>query len=79
MNLISKPIFAGAAAILDVTGPLAGKIAFIGVFVLLLIWLLLMPGRLIGQADGPPSWWRNTRVWAIVVTVVQILVYLRWG
>ena len=74
MNLIATP-----AAILAATGPPAGKIAFIAVFVLLLIWLLLMPGRLIGHTDGPPSWWRNTRVWAIVVTVVQILVYLRWG
>ncbi len=60
-------------------GPLWGKAAFIAVFVLLLIWLLLMPGRLIGHTDGPPAWWRNTRFWAIAVTVIQILVYLRWG
>ncbi len=79
MNAMAAKMFAAAGILLGVRGPLWGKAAFIGVFVLLLIWLLLMPGRLIGHADGPPSWWRNTRFWAVVVTVIQILVYLRWG
>ena len=70
---------AGVAALLATGGPLLGKAAFIAVFVILLIWLLLMPGRLIGHADARPPWWRNTRVWAVVVTVIQILAYLRWG
>ena len=60
-------------------GPWAGKLAFVAVFVVLLIWLILMPARLIGHADGTPPWWRNARVWAIVVTVIQVFVYLRWG
>jgi hypothetical protein len=70
---------AWVTVLLAAGGPTLGKAAFIGVFVLLLVWLLLMPGRLIGQGDGRPSWWCNTRFWAIVVTVIQILVYWRWG
>ena len=65
--------------LLATSGPWIGKLAFISVFVLLLIWLLWMPGRLIGHTDGRPPWWRNARVWAVIVTVIQILVYLRWG
>jgi len=69
----------GAAVMFAASGPFWGKAAFIGVYVLLLIWLCWMPARLIGRADARPPWWRNTRFWAIVVTVTQILVYLRWG
>jgi hypothetical protein len=85
MSPISIPALARAAAlapataVLATSGPLAGKLAFVAVFVLLLVWLVLMPGRLIGHTDGRPPWWRNARMWAIVVTVIQILVYLRWG
>ena len=75
----ATPILASTTAVLATTGPLAGKLAFVAVFVLLLIWLLLMPARLIGHTDGRPTWWRNTRIWAILVTVIQIVVYLRWG
>ena len=76
---IAASTAAGTTALLATTGPWEGKLAFVLVFVLLLIWLLLMPARLIGQADGRPPWWRNTRVWAILVTVMQIVVYLHWG
>jgi len=72
-------LLARPTALLATNGPWAGKAAFIGVFVVLLIWLALMPDRLIGHVDGRPPWWRNTRFWAIVVTVIQIVVYLRWG
>ena len=60
-------------------GPVWGKVAFVGVFVLLLIWLLALPARLIGSDEGPLPWWRNSRVWAVGVTAAQILIYLRWG
>ncbi|HID76055.1 MAG TPA: hypothetical protein EYP56_08675 [Planctomycetaceae bacterium] len=59
-------------------GPLMGRAAFVGVFVLLLIWLLVMPRRLVAP-EGEPAWWRSPRVWAVAVTAIQILVYLRWG
>ena len=79
MSPSTVPLIAGTITLMATTGPPAGKLAFIVVFVLLLIWLVLMPGRLIGHADGRPPWWRNARVWAFVVTVIQVLVYVRWG
>ena len=56
-----------------------GKWVFVVALALLLIWLIAMPRRLIGQADGAPPWWRDVRFWAIVVTVVQILIYAWFG
>jgi len=69
----------GAAEGLAPGGPLWGKAAFVGVFALILVWLVLMPGRLIGQGDRRPPWWRNARLWAIAIAAVQVVVYLRWG
>jgi hypothetical protein len=79
MNIPATSMLFDAALVLAAGGPWLGKAAFIGVFVLLLVWLVLMPARLIGDAGERLPWWRNTRVWAIAVTVIQILVYLRWG
>lgn len=61
------------------SGPVWGKAAFIAVFVLLLIWLLVLPASLIGNDHGPVPWWRNARVWAVAVVIAQILVYLGLG
>jgi len=72
-------VLATVTPLLAAAGPWAGRLAFVAVFVVLLLWLLLMPARLIGQADRTPRWWRNARVWAIVVTVIQIAVYVWWG
>ena len=55
-------------------GPSWGKVAFIGTFVLLLIWLIVMPAQLIQQPPGTPLW-KNARAWAILITLVQIGVY----
>jgi hypothetical protein len=52
-----------------------GKWVFVAALALLLVWLILMPRQLIGQAEGAPPWWRNVRVWAIVVCVIQMFVY----
>lgn len=60
-------------------GPFWGKAAFVGVFVVLLIWLLLLPARLIDPEGVRRPWWRNTRFWAVLVTIVQIGVYVIWG
>jgi hypothetical protein len=79
MNWIAASVLAPRAAVLATSGPWAGKLAFVLVFVLLLAWLLVMPARLVGHTDGRPPWWRNMRVWAVLVTVMQIVVYLRWG
>ncbi len=69
----------GLVAALVTSGPALGKAAFIGVFVLLLIWLLVLPARLIGTDQGPMPWWRNSRIWAVAVAIGQILIYIRWG
>ena len=52
-----------------------GKLVFAGALALLLLWLIAMPRGLIGQEAGPPPWWRNVRVWAVVVCAIQMLVY----
>lgn len=59
--------------------PLVGKAAFVGVFVALLVWLLFLPARLIDQAGVRRPWWRNTRFWAVLVTIAQIGAYVFWG
>ncbi|NQT16397.1 MAG: hypothetical protein HQ582_26805 [Planctomycetes bacterium] len=79
MNGIAASVFGPCSALLATSGPWAGKLAFVLVFVLLLAWLLLMPARLVADDDGHPRWWRNTRVRAVLVTVMQIVIYLRWG
>ena len=60
-------------------GPLAGRLAFMGVFVVLLVWILLMPARLIGQDDGPVAWWKNARFWAALIALIEIGVYWQFG
>ena len=74
-----KGSIAIALGILTATGTSAGKWVFVAALGLLLAWLVVMPRRLIGQAGGAPPWWRNVRVWAVVVTAVQLLVYLVWA
>ncbi len=68
--------------ILAEAAPLAGRLAFAGVFVALILWLLVIPrGRLAEEmgADGNPKpVWRQARTWAIGVASLQLLVYLFW-
>jgi hypothetical protein len=60
-----------------------GRLAFAGVFALLIVWLLLAPKRLF--ADSPADakathyWWKSTRLWAIVVAGFEMITYLVWG
>lgn len=56
-----------------------GRLAFAGVFALLVIWLIVVPRHRIGQAEQRPPCWRNVRVWAIGIAAVQMAVYLFWG
>jgi len=53
-----------------------GKWFFVGALALLLVWLICMPRRLIGHAKDVPPLWRNVRVWAITLCVVQMFVYI---
>ena len=56
-----------------------GKWVFVGALGLVLLWLIVMPRSLIGQAKSIPPWWRNVRIWAIVICVVQIWIYWRFA
>jgi len=76
MKAIPILLVAGQLANEPTADQLWGRAAFVAVFVLLLIGLILIPRRLIGQEGGAPPWWRNVRLWAIAITLVQILVYL---
>jgi hypothetical protein len=61
-----------------------GSWVIAGLFGLLILWLLLVPKRLLGSptaeaASGAPqilSWLTSARFWAIVVAFIQLLVYL---
>ena len=55
-----------------------GRLAFAGVFALLIVWLLFVPGSRLVESTEPTAWWRNVRIWAIVVAASQLLVYLLW-
>ena len=79
MIALAASLVSNAPVLLASGGPWLGKLTFIGVFVVLLVWLLFVPDRLIGNVDGRPPWWRNARVWAILVCLTQIVVYLRFG
>ena len=59
--------------------PNVGRMAFAGLFALVVVWLLLIPARRIGQAGGKPPWWRNVRYWAIFAAAVQMMVYVFFG
>ena len=75
---MSRLAFALLAAGEELTGPastLHGKWFFVGALALLLVWLVCMPRRLIGHTKGAVPWWRNVRLWAIVLCVIQIMVY----
>lgn len=75
MNAIWSTVLAASAGPPDSWG----KWVFSATLGLLLIWLVLMPRRLIGQQHEVPPWWRNVRVWAIVVATVQMCVYVYYG
>ncbi|MGD9126949.1 MAG: hypothetical protein PVH19_06180 [Planctomycetia bacterium] len=59
-------------------GPFWGKVCFLGAYVLLLIWLIFMPAKLINEEPGTPIW-KRARLWAILIAVIQIGVYAVLG
>ena len=75
MNWSSTALPASANRIVAEINGLSGKWFFVAALTLLLAWLILMPRKLIGQAERVPPWWRNVRVWAIVTCAIQIVVY----
>ena len=73
-HLISTLLTIANLTVAEITWP-SGKWVFVAALVLLLVWLVLMPRKLIGQAEHVPPWWRNVRTWAIVVCAIQIVIY----
>jgi len=57
----------------------AGKVAFIGAFLVLVLVLVLLPARLAGETGRRLPWWRRVRLWAVVIALVQIAIYAWWG
>jgi hypothetical protein len=57
----------------------AGKAAFIGTFLLLVVVLVLLPSRLAGDTGRIVPWWRRVRLWAILIALTQIAIYAWWG
>ena len=55
-----------------------GRAAFIAVYVLLAIGLMLLPAKILGEGDRRP-WWKSLRLWAMGIIAVQIGVYWYWG
>ena len=77
-HLIDALPAVGNLTVAEIIWP-SGKWVFVAALVLLLVWLVLMPRKLIGQAETVPPWWRNVRAWAIVVCAIQIVIYACFG
>lgn len=76
IHIVALAVIVARAA----SGPWLGKAAFLAVFAVLLVWLLLLPSRLIGRDPTVHiPWWRSVRFWAVTVTLAQIAAYAWWG
>jgi hypothetical protein len=64
--------------VLAAAAPLAGRVAFSGVFAALIVWLLFVPASRLGEQDTNRSLWRTSRFWAVLVAASQMVVYLLW-
>lgn len=53
----------------------AGKVAVMGIYLLLLTGIVLMPKALMERTEQPAPWWKNLRFWAALICLVQVFVY----
>jgi len=61
-------------------GTMTGKLAVAAVFGLLILLLILLPSsvrKMLKEEQLP--WWRRTRLWAMVIAAIQVIVYLTFG
>lgn len=64
------------------SSPLAGRLAFAGVFALLIFWLIALPSSKLRDADssqpasGPSA--NTVRFWAVLIAAFEMLTYLFW-
>ncbi len=58
---------------------LIGRFAFMGVFAILIVWLILAPASLFRDNDSaspkPIPFWKSTKNWAIAVASFEMLTY----
>lgn len=75
LELLSSTI---TTALLADTSLWLGRAAFIAVYVVLAIGLMLMPAKILDEEEGRP-WWKSLRAWAMAIIAVQVSVYWYWG
>lgn len=61
-------------------GTMPGKMAVSTVFALLILLLILLPASVRNMLkEEQLPWWRRTRLWAMVIAAIQVIVYLTFG
>jgi hypothetical protein len=53
-----------------------GKVAAVIGFAGMIIWAWLRPKSFILQQSPDKRWWRDLRIWATVLLLIQIIIYL---
>jgi hypothetical protein len=61
------------------SAPMLGRLAFAGVFGVLIVWLLVIPSSRLMVEDDSSVWWKRSRTWAVIVATSQMLIYLFWS
>ena len=61
------------------SAPMLGRLAFAGVFGVLVVWLLVIPSSRLTEEDESTIWWKRSRTWAVIVATSQMLIYLFWS
>lgn len=61
-------------------GTMTGNLAVAFVFVLLILLLIFLPDSVRNMLkEEQLPWWRRTRIWAILIAAIQVVVYLAFG
>jgi len=58
--------------------PAAAKAAFLGLFVLSGLLVLLIPKEYIYEGVENPRWWHNLKLWALGVLAIIFTIYYRF-
>lgn len=53
-----------------------GRFLLILAFIVPLIFALLMKRKYIYKDAGDTAWWRNLKLWVLVIVTIQIAIYL---
>lgn len=47
-------------------------------FVLMIVWSLFLPKEYILKGAPDRKGWRDLRIWAVIILIVQIILYIRF-